>query len=112
MLHNWVRTAAATMPQDGTFRRFGRTSRGSACRWPEPRIRLGVGRKEVPLRARDQQEDMMDYRDSAPKEPTPIVESATKARQGERGPSVLMLMLISTGLAILLMAIIWFVWFR
>jgi hypothetical protein len=55
---------------------------------------------------------MMNYRDSAPKEPTPIVESATKARQGERGPSVLMLMMISTGLAIVLMAIIWFAWFR
>jgi hypothetical protein len=41
-----------------------------------------------------------------------IVESATEARQAEPGPSVLALLTMSTGLAVLLMAVIWFVFFR
>ncbi|MFZ5735900.1 hypothetical protein BJ123_106151 [Rhodopseudomonas thermotolerans] len=41
-----------------------------------------------------------------------IVENPTEARQGERGPSVLALLTISTGLAVLLLGVIWFVWFR
>jgi hypothetical protein len=41
-----------------------------------------------------------------------IVETATEARQGEPGPSVLALLAISTGLAILILAVIWFVFFR
>ena len=41
-----------------------------------------------------------------------IVESATEARQAEPGPSVLALLTMSTGLAILLMAVVWFVFFR
>ncbi|WP_198135124.1 hypothetical protein SR870_02295 [Rhodopseudomonas palustris] len=38
--------------------------------------------------------------------------TATEARQGERGPSMLALLLASTGLAILILGVIWFVWFR
>ena len=53
----------------------------------------------------------MEYRNT-PRETTQVVESATEARQGERGPSVLMLLTMSTGLAVVLLAIIWFVWFR
>jgi hypothetical protein len=41
-----------------------------------------------------------------------IVETTTEARQGEPGPSVLALLAISTGLAILILAVIWFVFFR
>ena len=48
----------------------------------------------------------------APKEPTPIIETATEARQGESGPSVLALLMVSTGLAVLILGVIWFVWFR
>ncbi len=41
-----------------------------------------------------------------------IVETATEARQGEPGPSVLALLTVSTGLAILILGIVWFVFFR
>ena len=41
-----------------------------------------------------------------------IVETPTEARQGEPGPSVLALLAVSTGLAILILGMIWFVFFR
>ena len=41
-----------------------------------------------------------------------IVESATEARQAEPGPSILALLTMSTGLAVLLLAVVWFVFFR
>jgi hypothetical protein len=41
-----------------------------------------------------------------------IVETPTEARQAEPGPSVLALLTISTGLAILILGVIWFVFFR
>jgi hypothetical protein len=41
-----------------------------------------------------------------------IVETATEARQGELGPSVAALLTVSTGLAILILGVIWFVFFR
>jgi len=41
-----------------------------------------------------------------------IVETATEARQAEPGPSVLALLTASTGLAILILGVIWFVFFR
>jgi len=41
-----------------------------------------------------------------------IVETPTEARQAEPGPSVLSLLTISTGLAILILGVIWFVFFR
>ncbi|MCW5704125.1 MAG: hypothetical protein AB7I42_10150 [Bradyrhizobium sp.] len=41
-----------------------------------------------------------------------IVETSTEARQGEPGPSVLALLTASTGLAILILGVIWFVFFR
>ena len=41
-----------------------------------------------------------------------IVETTTEARAGERGPSVLALLAISTGLAILILGVVWFVFFR
>ena len=48
----------------------------------------------------------------ATKENERIVETPTEARQGELGPSVLSLLAISTGLAILILGVIWFVFFR
>jgi hypothetical protein len=41
-----------------------------------------------------------------------IVETSTQARQAEPGPSVLALLTASTGLAVLILGIIWFVFFR
>jgi hypothetical protein len=41
-----------------------------------------------------------------------ITETATEARQAEPGPSVLLLLTISTGLAVLILDIIWFAFFR
>jgi hypothetical protein len=41
-----------------------------------------------------------------------IVETATEARQAEPGPSVLALLAASTGLAILILGVVWFIFFR
>jgi hypothetical protein len=41
-----------------------------------------------------------------------IVETPTEARQAEPGPSVLALLTVSTGLAILILGAVWFVFFR
>jgi hypothetical protein len=41
-----------------------------------------------------------------------IVETATEARQAEPGPSVLALLTVSTGLAVLILGVVWFVFFR
>lgn len=41
-----------------------------------------------------------------------IVETATEARQAEPGPSVLALLTISTGLAVLILGVVWFAFFR
>jgi len=41
-----------------------------------------------------------------------IVETAREARGAEPGPSVLALLAMSTGLAVLLLGVVWFVFFR
>jgi flagellar basal body-associated protein FliL len=41
-----------------------------------------------------------------------IVETATEARQGERGPSVLKLLIVSVTIALAAMAVMWFVFFK
>lgn len=48
----------------------------------------------------------------ATKENGQVVETATEARQAEPGPSVLALLAMSTGLAVIILAIVWFVFFR
>ena len=48
----------------------------------------------------------------ATKEHGQIVETPTEARQAEAGPSILALLVISTGLAIVILGIIWFVFIR
>ena len=41
-----------------------------------------------------------------------IVETTTQARQAEAGPSVLALLCASTGLAVLILGVLWFAFFR
>jgi hypothetical protein len=41
-----------------------------------------------------------------------IVETPTEARQAERGPSVLVLLAVSTCLAVVILGVVWFVFFR
>lgn len=41
-----------------------------------------------------------------------IVETPTEARQAEPGPSVFAVLAVSTGSAILILAIVWFIFFR
>jgi hypothetical protein len=41
-----------------------------------------------------------------------IIETPTEARQGEPGPSVLAMLAISTGLALLILGLIWFAFFH
>ena len=41
-----------------------------------------------------------------------IIETPTEARQAEPGPSVLALLTVSTGLAVLILACIWYLFFR
>jgi hypothetical protein len=41
-----------------------------------------------------------------------IVETPAEARQAEPGPSVLALLAVSTGLAVLILGVLWFVFFR
>ncbi|HSZ00687.1 MAG TPA: hypothetical protein VK788_14405 [Terriglobales bacterium] len=41
-----------------------------------------------------------------------IIETPTEARQANPGPSILLLMAISTGLAILILGVVWYVFFR
>jgi hypothetical protein len=41
-----------------------------------------------------------------------IVETPTEARQAEPGPSILALLTASTGLAVLILGVVWFVFFR
>jgi hypothetical protein len=60
--------------------------------------RLGRDRKQIEgAMARDQER---------------IVETPTQARQAEPGPSVAALLAVSLGLAILILAVVWFVFFR
>ena len=48
----------------------------------------------------------------ATKEHGQIVETPTEARQAEPGPSVLAHLTVSTGLAILVLGILWFMFLR
>jgi len=41
-----------------------------------------------------------------------VVETPTEARQAEPGPSVFALLVVSLGLAVLVLGIVWFVFFR
>jgi flagellar basal body-associated protein FliL len=41
-----------------------------------------------------------------------IIETPTEARQAERGPSILLLLVVSVCLAVLALGAIWFLFFR
>lgn len=41
-----------------------------------------------------------------------VVETAVEARQGELGPSVLMLLGVSVALAVVILAVTWMIFFR
>ena len=41
-----------------------------------------------------------------------VVETPTEARQGELGPSVVALLAVALGLAVLVLAVVWFAFFR
>lgn len=41
-----------------------------------------------------------------------IIETPTEARQGERGPSILVLLVISTGLAVIVLAVLWLIFIK
>jgi hypothetical protein len=41
-----------------------------------------------------------------------IIETPTEARQAEPGPSVLAMLAISTGLALLILGLVWFAFFH
>ena len=41
-----------------------------------------------------------------------IIKTQTEARQAEPGPSVLALLAVSTGLAMFVLGVVWFVFFR
>ena len=49
---------------------------------------------------------------AATRERDQIVETPMEARQAEPGPSVLALLTASTGLAVLILGVIWFFFFR
>ncbi|WP_439924826.1 hypothetical protein [Nitrobacter sp. JJSN] len=46
------------------------------------------------------------------KERDQIVETPMEARQAESGPSIFMLLAISTGLAVLILGLVWFIFFH
>jgi hypothetical protein len=48
----------------------------------------------------------------ATKQQHQIVETPTEARQAEPGPSVLALLTVSIGLAVLVLGVVWFVFFH
>jgi hypothetical protein len=68
------------------------------------------GREEVA--AIERRQPHIEVTMATPREQNRIVETSTEARQGEPGPSVAALLAISTGLAILILAVVWFVFFR
>jgi hypothetical protein len=48
----------------------------------------------------------------AKKEHGRIVETPTEARQAEPGPSILALLVVSVSMAVLVLAVVWYVFFR
>jgi hypothetical protein len=41
-----------------------------------------------------------------------IIETPTEARQAEPGPSILLLLVVSVGLAVILLGAVWLIFFR
>jgi hypothetical protein len=53
-----------------------------------------------------------EFEEMATRQQRQIVETPTEARQAEARPSILALLLVSTGLAVLILGVVWFVFFR
>jgi hypothetical protein len=77
---------------------------------PEHRIRSGVASSHQAARGRGNSQIEVPMATTRPDHQ--IIETATEARQGEPGPSVAALLAISTGLAVMMLAVVWFVFFR
>jgi hypothetical protein len=71
---------------------------------------LLLRRRKAPATSRAQHQEIEGT--MATKQQHQIVETPTEARQAEPGPSVLALLTASTGLAVLILGVIWFVFFR
>jgi hypothetical protein len=69
---------------------------------------MGVGKRRHGRN--NAQIEVLEFMSKEPKRQ--IIETATEARQAEPGPSVLILLLISTSLAVLILGVIWFAFFR
>lgn len=63
-------------------------------------------------RAHDRRDVKQIEADMATQRHRQTVETPTEARQAEPGPSVLALLAVSTGLAVLILGVLWFVFFR
>jgi hypothetical protein len=81
--------------------------------WDRPRVNARNINRNQALLSRGWREPSSKSRlTMATHEHRRIVETPTEARQGEPGPSVLALLAVSTGLAILILGVVWFVFFR
>jgi hypothetical protein len=85
-------------------RRFKSGTSPRITRWRQDQCREQTGRR---LRYSEAIEDPM-----ATRQDRRIVETPTEARQAEPGPSVLALLTVSVGLAMLILGVVWFVFFR
>jgi len=97
MLHNWVSDKRRARGELPVGRRRGE----------EHRARERVAFDTSCPRARQRKKGA-----KATKRQGQIVETTTEARQGEPGPSVVALLIISTGLAILILGVVWYAFFR
>jgi hypothetical protein len=73
----------------------------------EHRSEFDVAPSQAEQRSADRGEKLM-----ATKENDQIVETPVEARQAESGPSIFMLLTISTGLAVLILGLVWFIFFH
>jgi len=84
-----------------------------AGRGEKPGTRSRIGRCFGDVTPQDARETWHDWEGPmAARRHDQIIETPTEARQGEPGPSVLALLTISTGLAMLILGVVWFVFFR
>src|SRR3954468_18269513 len=132
MLHSWVRSPAA-LPGAGpggapselhfAFANFRLADlRLAKIQMPERAVRniisddallsvCAVQAPAAPLRC-SRYQDQSKRTPMASKQDGRVVETATEARQAEPGPSVLALLSMSLGLAVIILAVVWFVFFR
>jgi hypothetical protein len=82
------------------------------CRGDPIEIRGGTSSPMMRCLARKPSQHARNEVAMATKQHDRIVETPTEARQAEPGPSVFALLTVSTGLAILFLGIVWFVFFR